>query len=101
MHLEQNCCLDPWRMASPETLTPVTHTRRGILAEEEAQLYKLRQEKEGEARRALLQEKEKYEAESKQQVQVGVAARPLRATGPVLSCALHQRAAMASASPRR
>lgn len=39
---------------------------RGILAEEEEKLYRLRQEKEGEARKKLLEEKDKLEEESRQ-----------------------------------
>ncbi len=44
------------------------HTRRGrgILAEEEERLFRLRQEKEGEARARLLEEKNKLEEESRQ-----------------------------------
>lgn len=42
------------------------HNGRGLLAEEELRLFKLRQEKEGEARARLLEEKQKLEEESRQ-----------------------------------
>jgi len=48
----------------------------GILADEEEKLYRLRQEKEGEARKLLLEEREKLEEESRQTMMGKLCATP-------------------------
>lgn len=55
-----------WPPCVPASCPVLPRPRRGILAAEEEKLYKLRQEREGEARKALNEERAKLERESRE-----------------------------------